>query len=206
MAFLKHVGRQGDRKVAIVFREIPEEGHMALVVYTETLPAIYHDAVISTLESEAGQAADSLGDELFRQKLPDGRGILGVLHSDGMMKKVQTESITVTPNTQSSVRLDELNKLINETADGTEAAAKLAELDANAGLENYAPAVETDESIALARITESKELQEQARTLRDKAEALRQEAFVLDPSLKPKKRNRTPKTTVKANAKSKQTQ
>ena len=36
-AFLRHVGKHGDRKVAVVFREVPGEPHMALVVYTELL-------------------------------------------------------------------------------------------------------------------------------------------------------------------------
>ena len=28
MAFLRHVGKHGDRKVAVVFREVPGEAHM----------------------------------------------------------------------------------------------------------------------------------------------------------------------------------
>jgi len=37
MSFLRHIGKMGDRKVAIIFREVPGEPHMALVTYTETL-------------------------------------------------------------------------------------------------------------------------------------------------------------------------
>ncbi len=35
--FTRHVGKQGDRKVAVVFREVPGEAHMCLVVHTELL-------------------------------------------------------------------------------------------------------------------------------------------------------------------------
>ena len=30
---IKHIGKHGDRKVAIVFREVPGETHMCLVIY-----------------------------------------------------------------------------------------------------------------------------------------------------------------------------
>ena len=35
---IKHVGKHNDKKIAIVYREVPSEAHMALVVYTDTLP------------------------------------------------------------------------------------------------------------------------------------------------------------------------
>jgi hypothetical protein len=38
---LKHVGRHGDRKVAIIFREIPGEEHMCLVIYPDVLQHIF---------------------------------------------------------------------------------------------------------------------------------------------------------------------
>ena len=43
---IKHVGKHSDRKVAIIFREVPGEEHMCLVVYTETLPVAMHDALM----------------------------------------------------------------------------------------------------------------------------------------------------------------
>jgi hypothetical protein len=136
MAFIKHVGKQGDRKVAILFRQVPDEDHMCLIVYPETLPAVYHDAVMRVLESIEGQNAEQFADELHRNLLPDGRNILTTLHKDGMIKKVQTASVSITPNAQSNVRLDELNRLLNDMKGGNSASAKLAELDAAAGLQS----------------------------------------------------------------------
>ena len=34
----KHVGKHNDRKVVILFREVPDEGHMCLVIYSDLLP------------------------------------------------------------------------------------------------------------------------------------------------------------------------
>ena len=83
---IKHVGKHGDRKVAIVFREVPGEDHMCLVIYPELLPVSMHDGIMRVIDSPEGQAAESLGDALFRSLLPDGRPILQTLHSEGMIK------------------------------------------------------------------------------------------------------------------------
>lgn len=131
---IKHVGKQGDRKVAIVFREVPNEEHMALVIYPETLPVSFHDTIMRVIESEAGQTAENLGDALFRSLLPDGRPILQTLHAEGMIKKVQTSQIVVTPNATSHVKLDEMNKIIREMRTGQDAIKRLAELDSNRGM------------------------------------------------------------------------
>lgn len=132
--FVKHIGRHGDRRVAIIFREVPGEDHMALVIYPELLPRTFHDSIMPVLESEAGQNSENLGDILFRSLLPDGRPMLETLHKEGMIKKVQTNQVTVTPNVKSHVRLDELNKVINQMKTGEAAKAQMEALDINSGL------------------------------------------------------------------------
>lgn len=131
---LKHIGRHGDRKVAIVFREIPGEDHMCLVIYPEVLPSHIHDAIMKVLESPAGQEETVLANALHRNLLPDGRVMLEALHREGMLKKVATNQVIVTPNATSSVKLDELNRLVREMESGEEAAKRMRELDANAGI------------------------------------------------------------------------
>jgi hypothetical protein len=59
---LKHIGRHGDRKVAIIFRELPGEDHMCLVIYPETLPTHIHNTIMGILESAPGQASPNLAD------------------------------------------------------------------------------------------------------------------------------------------------
>jgi len=130
---IKHVGQHNERKIVIVYREVPDQDHMALVVYSDVLPGAIHDPVMKVLEDE-GQAQKSLADAFHKATLPDGRNMLGALHSEGYLKKVQTNQIVVTANKSSSVRLDELNKIINEMEQGADAQERLAKLDESRGL------------------------------------------------------------------------
>lgn len=134
MAFLKHIGKHGDRKVCILFRQVPGEDHMCLVVYPEVLPAHWQDAVQKVLESSVGQAAEELADALHRNMLPDGRAILETLHQERMIKKIRTSDVIVTPTGDAKIRLDELNKMLNEMKLGDAAIKKLAENDASRGM------------------------------------------------------------------------
>lgn len=131
---IKHVGKHGDRKVAIVFKEVPGEEHMCLVIYPETLPVAMHDALMRTIESPAGQEAENLGDALFRSLFSDGRPMLQTLHAEGMLKKVQTKQIVVTPNPSSHVNLGELNDILRKMKLGQDAIREMADLDTNRGM------------------------------------------------------------------------
>ena len=134
MAFIKHVGKNGDRKVIILFREVPGEEHMCLCIYPETLHAHWQDAIQKVLEGDVGQSAEQFADALHRNFLPDGRAILQTLHEERMIKKIRTADVIVTPNGQSSIRLDELNKMLNEMKQGEAAIKKMAENDASRGM------------------------------------------------------------------------
>lgn len=134
MAFLKHIGRHGDRKVATLFREVPQEEHMCLVIYPDTLPAPWESAIMKVLESEVGQQAENFADALHRSLLPDGRVILETLHREKMIKKIRAGDVIMTPRSDSSIRLDELNKMLNEMKQGEAAIKRLAESDAGRGM------------------------------------------------------------------------
>lgn len=134
MAFIKHVGKHGDRKVCILFRQVPGEEHMCLVIYPEVLPAHWQDSIQKALESETAQQSEELADALHRSFLPDGRAMLATLHQERMIKKLRTADVIVTPTTSASIRLDELNKMLNEMKMGEEAIKKLAENDASRGM------------------------------------------------------------------------
>lgn len=138
MKFLKHVGKHNDRKVAVVFREVPGEPHMCLVVYTELLNRHIHDAVVGCIESDIGQNSENLADALNRMHTKEGKLILPLLHHEGMLKKVQTELITMTPMPNTQIKLSELNNMLDEMKKGEEAVAKLAEMDKSRGLQDPA--------------------------------------------------------------------
>jgi hypothetical protein len=134
MSFIKHIGKNGDRKVAVIFRQIPGDDHMCLVIYPDLLPTHMHDPLMKVLESPVGQQAEELADALHRNLFPDGRNMLSALHNERMMKRVRTDQVLMTPNQRSTVKLNELNKILNEMKTGADAVRRMAEIDGAAGL------------------------------------------------------------------------
>lgn len=196
MSFIRHVGKHGDRKVAIIFREVPNEPHMCLVTYTETLNRHMHDPMMKTIESDIGQNSANLADALNRSYTTDGKFMLQTLHHEGLLKKVQTSQVVMTPNSQTSIRLDELNKMLNEMEQGEAAVKRLAELDSSLGIQDPAqvarklrtPAVVGegalgDTAIAAQRLAQAQRMESEARGLLAESQRLMQEARTIDPSL-----------------------
>jgi len=135
MAFFKHVGKVNSKKVIIVQRQLPmPEDHMAVVIYSEIMPSKYHDDVMQTLESEQGQSAFEFRDVLQRRMMADGQNMLEALSSEGYLKRVAANNVMVTPNAKSSMRLDELNKLLNEVGRGDEAVKRLDRMENAQGI------------------------------------------------------------------------
>jgi hypothetical protein len=173
---------------------------------------------MKVLESPPGQQAENLADALFRNIMADGRNTLEVIHKEGFMKKVPTNQVLVTANAKSTVRLDELNDILTEMAQGETAIKRLAEIDANIGMtgkkrkpeprevgapaNSRAGAVEINETDALSdadlaqqRIAQAEKMKLQAAELLAEAERLAKEAVDLNPGLKVNGK----KTKVKAN-------
>jgi hypothetical protein len=206
---IKHVGRQGDKKVVVVFREVPEEEHMALVVYPDQLQQNLHDDLMNAIQSVKGQEAKDLGNALHGITGTNGRTILSTIHSERFMKKVRTQDILMIPQPNNpGIRLDELNKIIRDLDTGADAAAQLADMDANAGLADPqkkakgiaaaaaatgSTGVLTDEVIAQNLVQQAEQMKAQMATLEAEAARLMEEAQSLNPALKPKaKRGRKP--------------
>jgi hypothetical protein len=131
---IKHVGKHNGKKIVLLWRKVPNESHMALLLYSDTLPRLIHDEVMKALESQIGQNATDFSDVLFRTTMADGRNALQVLHTEGMIKKVPTSQVLITPTTKSTVRLDELNDILDEMEQGEAAVKRLADLDKEAGM------------------------------------------------------------------------
>lgn len=136
--FIRHVGKHGDRKVAIIFREVPNESHMCLVTYTELLNQNVHDPMIKCIESDIGQNSEHLADALNRSFTKDGKPILQFLHVEGLLKKVNTEQIIMTPQPNTKIKLSELNTILDEMKMGEAAVKKLSEMDKSLGMQSPA--------------------------------------------------------------------
>lgn len=225
---VKHVGKHNDRKVVILFREVPGEEHMCLVAYSDLLPRLIHDELMRAVESDAGQTAPEISEVLNRTYMANGAVILQTLHKEGFIKKVPTNQVLVTPNAKSSVRLDELNGILNEMKKGEEAVNRLKEIDESRGMsgkarkqdprevgvpansrsipaegnvsaEQYLGEVLSDADLAAQRLTQAADLKKQAANLLTEAARLEEEASNLNTTVK----NGTRKTT-KAKATKKQ--
>jgi hypothetical protein len=111
---LKHVGRmkQSKRKIIVAYRIVPNEPENAVVITTEALMADEHDALMKTVESNAGQSAYEFAEAMARTQLPDGRNMLAAFHTTGKMIKVRSNEVEMVPDRNTSVSLDELNENI----------------------------------------------------------------------------------------------
>jgi hypothetical protein len=199
MSFLRHVGKHGDRKIAVIFREVPGEPHMCLVTYTETLNMHVHDPMIQCIESDIGQNSENLADALNRTYTKDGKPILHVLHHEGQLKKVNTEQIVMTPQPNTRIKLNELNKILNEMQQGEDAVRRLAEMDKSMGLQDPADVVRRmrgpqsgvqgsshilgDSSLAQQRIEQAQKMEREAQGLLAESRRLMEEAKSLDPGI-----------------------
>ncbi len=200
---LKHVGRHGEKRVVVAYNTVPGEDHMALIIYSDSLPAMLHDEVMKVVESQAGQGAKVLADALFRNTMPDGNNTLTALHGGKFLKKVQTKQIILQPNAKSTVRLDELNDILKKMEGGEDAVRKLAEIDAGRGFrdpeknskttsrdvgEPTAPAAAgsalSDADLAKANLDQATKMEAQAKTLLAEAKRLKEEAKQFAPTKK----------------------
>jgi len=116
MADLKHIGRikANGRKCIVVFRTLPGDAFSCLVVMTESLNESYHDSLINLVESNAAQGSVELSEVLARAVFSDGSTMLPSLHVKGLLTKVPTNSVEMTPNSSVSILLSELNQIIAE--------------------------------------------------------------------------------------------
>jgi hypothetical protein len=116
MAELKHIGRvkSTNKKVLVAYRTIPGDAHNCLIIPTENLPDIYHDAIINLVESSSGQDAYEFAEVLDRTQFPDGARMLPSLHASGRLIKAPTASVEMTPTPGYSILLSELNQIIAE--------------------------------------------------------------------------------------------
>ena len=111
---MKHVGKMKNNsaRVAVAYRTIPGDHNSALVIGTNGLTDSYHDSLMSLIESESGQQANELADVLAVRRFPDGTVMLQYLHGNGHLKKVPTNLVLMTPNSQSAIPLNEVNQMI----------------------------------------------------------------------------------------------
>lgn len=186
---IKHVGRllKNRRKVIVAYKVVPGEPENCVVVNTESLDAADHDTLMTLVESNASQNTYEFAEVMHRSQLTDGRNMLVAFHKQGKMIKIRQDEVEMTPDTNTSIRLDELLKIIAEQKGVT--VADLAMKGPNgetvqAPTDSPDPAsayvqdtstdngVITDEQLAAQYRSQADSLFKEAKRLREQAEEL----------------------------------
>jgi hypothetical protein len=191
----KHVGRfiKNGRKCLVAYRTLPGDAFNCLVIPTESVEDIYHDALINLVESNSAQNSYEFAEVLARNSFPDGSVMLAALHKKNKLVKVPTDQIEMLPNTQQKIRLDELNQLIAEQRGVAVNDLALTETPSKTEVRDIAYVKELPQDKPVEVKTEKPlSVEEQATILRGKADKLSKEAAELRrqaEALVPTKRN-----------------
>lgn len=185
MAFLKHVGRHSGtgQRLSVVFLQLPDEKENALVVYSDSLPDRYHQDFMAAVESNEGQAAKSLYEVLARKVFWHGTTMLETLHKENHLVKIPTSQIIMTPNSNTSIPLND----ILAQMDGFEVSEDaIADNDTTQTVTESQVDINVDESKKDENKQIAQNLLVQAQLLEEDAKRKRAEAYKYDPSLAPK--------------------
>ncbi len=114
MSELKHLGRFKDTKevVGVVYRVLPSDPEHALVIPTSNLESDEHVRLMDLINSSASQTVNELAEAMARTPLGDGSIMLARFHTKGLLKKVKSNEIEMTPNQFTTISLDALNAAI----------------------------------------------------------------------------------------------
>ncbi len=210
---LKHVGRlfNTDRRVIVAFRQLPQDKNSCLVIDTDAMPDRYHDDFMSVVEEERAQETWDFYKIMERSMLSDGENMLQGAHKRGWLQKEPCGNVVLTPDNVSKVKLTDLNAKLGgwdaKEHDKSLSSAAKAEQAGKAGRK----AVNTDVQASKVEVQELASIQDmptnvgdqtpgvlgdvelaqqllaQANGMQSEADRLREEAFELNPSLKPKR-------------------
>ena len=206
MSFIKHVGKFGEKPCVIMFRELPGDDVHCLIVQTGSLPERMHDELMNALQTAEVQQSNSPTEVLQRKQFSDGQPMLNALHYGNYMQKVPISHVSLTPQPNSSVPLADVNAEINKIEGGYTAPIN-DEVHLNEGKKAaeptkappaVAPSTEasvesTGDDIAQGLLMQGQLMMEDAKSLESEATAKMEEAYNLDPSLRPVKRGRPKK-------------
>ena len=177
----KHQGQLTNTgvRVAVVFRKLPTDDTVCLVVETERLPDSYHDQIIQILNSREASETNDLYEVLNRRSFPDGTNCLTSLHQRGYLRKEPVSNITMIPLPGHAVPLELINSTIDKKVDEYVAKQKLNASSPSDSIEKLVSATNDPKSVAQGLLYQAALLEKDAVTKRE-------EAYVLCPDVRPK--------------------
>ena len=188
---MKHIGflKKSNAKVIVVYKTIPGDSENALVIDRDALRPFEADQIIPALESKDGQDAFDFGDLLGRKKMPvdsmvdqageevsqsvQGVSVLEYLHRKSMLIKQPTYNVIMTPTNNNTIALDQLNmEIANQRGTTVDDLA----------MKDPASLPDGDQ-----QKTEAQNMLMRAERLQAQVDELKESAYKLDESLRPKK-------------------
>ena len=190
---LKHTGQLNNtgKNVVVVFMSLPEDDANALVIDTDALPDQYNEALRKVVESVEAQQAKNLADVLARRMAPDGSNmtLLQKFHAANRLMKTPVHNVVMTP--KKGVRWPLADVLAAMKSDDA-TPQNFDELDAEtkaaiaADLKRFNMHAHNTEGQTLAGVKgEAKALLDMAQLLESDAQSKREQAYRMDPSLRP---------------------
>lgn len=188
---MKHVGKYGEKKCIVVFREVPDEPENCLIVLSDSLPEVEHNDFMEVIGSLEAQGTGDVSNVLNRRQFTNGENMLNYLHFNKKITKVPVGLVSLTPTATDVIPLADVNaemrKLENDPVPPKTDPAHLAE--------GQARAVQTEVGGAEGLILQADLMEADAKAMIAEADAKRAQAYELDPNLKPKRGpGRPPKT------------
>lgn len=197
MAVLKHVGKFGEKPCVVLFRQVPNEPLNCLIVETNSLDDQKHDDLMSVVQSLEAQESNEISEVLSRRQFTDGSNMLNDLHFTKKITKVATNLVFLTPTPQDKIALSEVNDEITKIENKSNPPLN-TEVNPDTLMDSQTK-VPTELSVAKGEaeglLFQAELMEKDAKNLLNEAEAKKQAAYQLDPSLAPKKGpGRPPKT------------
>lgn len=197
---IRHTGvlTNTGKNVVVAFMSLPEDPDYALVIDTDALPDAFNEALRKIVESVDGQNAENLAEVLARRMSPDGSNLtlLQKLHQAGRLTKVPVDIVNMTPRKGLNWPLREILDAMKKQQ--PETPTDLNDLDPETRAQVISEmgkfnvhATNMEGTTAEGQKAEAANLLRMAEMLEADASAKRQQAYKIDPSLRPKTKPKT---------------
>lgn len=194
---LKHTGLLNNtgKNVVVVFMQLPEDPHHALVIDTDALPDQFNESLRKVVESTEAQQSKNLAEVLARRMSPDGSNttLLQKFHAAGRLMKTPVSNVSMIPRRGVRWPLTEViaarEQTSSEVPDGFNDLDPETRAEIAANLKKFNVHTMNQEGESAAGVkAQANNLLEMARMLELDAQSKREQAYTLDPSLRPSKK------------------
>lgn len=185
----RHMGQIANtsRKCIVIFLEIPGKEDHSLVVDLDALPDRHAQTLRELALSPDGQKSVNLGDFLHRRKYEESsQNFLEMLHLNRYLLPVEHTNLIMNPEPGRNVPMTEIIKGYRASNGIVE-----EELDPKVKAEMEKAEAKVQETV-LDPVVQAEQLLKQSAEMEAQAKSLKEQAYALNPELKPKRARKTP--------------